>query len=151
MIRRKPQPRRGANLVEFAIISSVTFLLLIGLIVGSFGIFRYQQMASLARQAARYASVHGTGYAQETGNPAATPQDIYNNVIAPGAIGLDMTQLSYSITYNTSNDPYHTINQNGKVVGVTNTVTVTITYQWIPEAYLGGITLSSTSVMPMSN
>ena len=31
-----------------------------------------------------------------------------------------------------------------------NTVTVTVTYQWVPEAFFGGITLSSTSVMPIS-
>ena len=30
------------------------------------------------------------------------------------------------------------------------TVTVTLTYRWVPEAFLGGVTLSSTSVMPMS-
>ena len=32
-----------------------------------------------------------------------------------------------------------------------NTVTVTVSYDWVPEALLGtGVTLSSTSVMPMS-
>jgi Flp pilus assembly protein TadG len=129
----------------------VALLLVVGLIVGAYGIFRYQQMASLARQAARYASVRGTQYATDTGNPAATPTDIYNNVIAPNTVGLDLGQLTYSVTWNTSNQPYHTILVNGNVVGVTNTVTVTITYQWIPEAFLGGVTLSSTSVMPMSN
>jgi hypothetical protein len=39
---------------------------------------------------------------------------------------------------------------NNQVVPVTNLVTVTVTYLWIPEAFLGGITISSTSVMPMS-
>jgi hypothetical protein len=29
-------------------------------------------------------------------------------------------------------------------------VTVTLTYNWVPEAFAGGVTLSSTSVMPMS-
>jgi hypothetical protein len=27
---------------------------------------------------------------------------------------------------------------------------VQVTYQWLPEAYLGGLTLGSTSTMPMS-
>jgi hypothetical protein len=35
-------------------------------------------------------------------------------------------------------------------VATRNTVTVTLTYQWIPEAFFGGITLRSTSVLPMS-
>jgi hypothetical protein len=35
-------------------------------------------------------------------------------------------------------------------VPIQNTVTVTLTYTWVPEAFLGGVTLSSTSVMPMS-
>jgi hypothetical protein len=47
--------------------------------------------------------------------------------------------------------PYHTIlDSNKNVLPVQNNVTVTLTYRWVPEAYLGGITLSSTSVMPMS-
>jgi hypothetical protein len=29
-------------------------------------------------------------------------------------------------------------------------VTVTVTYQWLPEAFLGGVTLSSTSSMMVS-
>jgi len=59
--------------------------------------------------------------------------------------------LTYSITYNTSNEPFHVrIDSAGNILPVQNTVTVTLTYNWIPEAYLGGITLTSTSVMPMS-
>ena len=34
---------------------------------------------------------------------------------------------------------------------VNSTVTVTVTYQWVSEAYFGGLTLKSTSTMPMSN
>jgi hypothetical protein len=39
---------------------------------------------------------------------------------------------------------------NGDVVAVRNTVSVTVSYPWIPEAFLGGVALTSTSVMPMS-
>jgi Flp pilus assembly protein TadG len=151
-MRIQQQKRRGATTVEFASISAVTMLLVVGLIVGSFGIFRYQQMASLARKAARYASVHGTQYANDTGNPAATPQDIYNNAIAPDMVGLDPNNLTYSVTYNQSNHPYQGyVDASGQIVGTVNTVTVTVSYQWVPEAFLGGMTLSSTSTVPMSN
>jgi hypothetical protein len=82
---------------------------------------------------------------------APTPDQIYNNVILPMSAGFDSSQLNYSITYNTSNFPFHTIlDANSNVIPIQNTVTVTLTYQWVPEAFLGGVTLSSTSVMPMS-
>ena len=40
--------------------------------------------------------------------------------------------------------------QNGKNVFIKNSVTVTVTYQWIPEVFGVGVTLTSTSTMPMS-
>jgi Flp pilus assembly protein TadG len=144
------QPRHAATLVEFAVVSSVTFLILLGLLIGGLGIFRYQQVARLARDASRWASVHGTQYAQDTKKPAATAQDVYNQVIAPNATGLDLSHVSYSVTWNNSNSPYHAATVNGQTANVANTVTVTITYNWIPEAFLNGITLSSTSLSVMS-
>jgi Flp pilus assembly protein TadG len=149
-MRLRPQPRLAATTVEFALVASGTFLILLGLFIGGLGIFRYQQVARLARDASRWASVHGTQYAQDTKNAAATATDIYNQVIAPSAIGLTTAQLTYSVTWNTSNSPSHTATVNGNQVQVGNTVTVTINYQWMPEAFLGGITLSSTSVSVMS-
>jgi Flp pilus assembly protein TadG len=150
-MRRAPQRRSGATLVECAFVYPVFFLLVLGLLVGAAGIFRYSQLASLSREAARYASVHGGQYAQEMKVTAPAPADIYNNVVLPMAVGFDTSQLNYSITYNSSNWPFHTIlDANNNVIPIQNTVTVTLTYQWLPEAFLGGITLSSTSVMPMS-
>jgi Flp pilus assembly protein TadG len=148
---RARQRRSGATVVECAFVYPVLFLLLIGLMVGAAGMFRYSQLASLAREGARYACVHGGQYAQEMGVTAPTQDQIFNNVIAPMAAGFDTTQISYSITYNASNLPYSTtIDANNNVVPIQNTVTVTLTYTWVPEAFLGGVTLSSTSVMPMS-
>jgi hypothetical protein len=137
--------------VECAVVYPVVFLLFLGLLVGAAGIFRYSQLASLSREAARYASVHGGQYAKEMKVTAPTPADIYNNVVLPRAEGFDTSLLNYSITYNSSNFPYHTtLDANNNVVPIQNTVTVKLTYQWVPEAFLGGVTLSSTSVMPMS-
>jgi Flp pilus assembly protein TadG len=146
-----PQKRRhAATMVEFAFVAPVTFLLTLGLVIGAMGIFRYQQLARLSRDASRWASVHGTQYAATTNNPPATAQDVYNQVIAPNATGLDLSQLTYSVTWNTDNSPFHTATVNGQSQNVANTVTVTLTYQWIPEAYLGGITMTTTSVTVMS-
>ncbi len=134
-------------MVEFAVVGSVTFLILLGLLIAGLGVFRYQQVARLARDAARWASVHGTQYALDTKNSAATATDVYNQVIAPNATGLDLTKLTYSVAWNASNSPYY-LNAQGRQVA--NTVTVTINYQWIPEAILSATTLSSTSVAVMS-
>jgi Flp pilus assembly protein TadG len=152
-MRHYSKSRRGATAVEFAIVGPLTFLLLLGLVIGGMGVFRYQEIASLAREGSRWASVHGTGYQKDTGKPAATKQDVINYMAAKG-VSLDLSQFNTSnclVTWNTNNSPYHTNIVNGQVVAVTNTVNVKITYRWIPEAYLGGITLTSTSESAMSN
>jgi hypothetical protein len=150
-MRLRRQPRPAATLVECAIIYPVTFLILIGLLVGAMGMFRYQEMASLSREAARYASVHGTEYARDTGTTAPTPEQIYQEVVVKRAVGLDLERLSYSITYDRSNSPTSVKVENGDVYPYVNRVKVTLTYQWIPEAFLGGITLTSTAEIPMSH
>lgn len=149
-MRSKIQVRRGAALVEFAIVAPLTFLLVLGLIIGGLGVFRYQQMAHLAREASRWAAVHGAQYAADTGKPAATTSDVCQQVVAHYAAALDPSKLNCSVVWNTDNRLYHTRVTNNKVAAVANTVTVTVSYRWIPEAYLGGITLSSTSVSTMS-
>ena len=150
-MRRATQRRSGATAVECAFVYPVVFLVVLGLLVGAAGIFRYSQLASLTREAARYASVHGGQYAQEMKVTAPTPADIYDTVVLQREVGFDTSQLNYSITYNTSNFPIHTtLDASNNVIPIQNTVTVTLTYQWVPEAYLPGITLTSTSVMPMA-
>ena len=73
---------------------------------------------------------------------------------SPGEIRriiLDQSKLHYSVSYNAANKAASSFVQNGDVKLRGNTVTVTVSYDWIPEALLGsGVTLSSTSVMPMS-
>lgn len=151
-MRLQPHSRPAATVVEFAVIGPVILLLLLGLLIGGLGIFRYQQVARLARDASRWASVHGSDYALATKNSPATATDIYNQVIVPNATGMDLSKLSQpTVTWSTNNSPYHVATTtSGQQQNVANTVTVTITYKWIPEAFLGGITLSSTSVSVMS-
>src|SRR4051794_36218579 len=134
MRARTTQLRPAATSIEFAVIGPTTFLLLIGLLVGGMGASRYQQVSHLAREGARWASVHGTDYATDTGKAAATASDVYTNAILPYAVGLDTTKLGYTVTWTTSNSPSHTATVSGQQVDVANTVTVTVTYSWIPEA-----------------
>jgi Flp pilus assembly protein TadG len=146
---RHPAARGAATLVESAFVLSVLFFLLLAIVVGGYGVLRYQQLAMLAREGARYAAVHGGLYAQETGNPAATPDDVYRNAILPCAVNLDPAHLSYAVSWDTDNMPYHVTGDYEKPVS--NTVTVKVFYTWFPEVYLiGPVTLTSTSTMTMS-
>jgi Flp pilus assembly protein TadG len=147
MLRRTPRPRSGAAALEFAIVSPVLMLFLFGLVVGGLGIFRYHQVASLAREASRYASVHGLDYERETGQPAATEESISRDIVRANAAGLDPNKLTCSVTWDQSNLPKQFLPD--KTVR-TNVVIVTVSYRWLPEAYFGGITLTSTSKLPMS-
>jgi hypothetical protein len=113
-------------------------MLTLGTCVLAMGIHYYQLVATLAREGARYASVHGAQYAAVTGNPAATSSSVYTNAILPIAVGLNTSNLSYTVTWPSGNSPY-------------NPVSVKVTYQWTPGLYItGSINLTSTSVMPMS-
>jgi Flp pilus assembly protein TadG len=147
---RLRSPRRdAATAVEFAVVAPVAFLMILGIAIGGMGVFRYQQVAHLARDASRWASVHGTSYAADTGNTAATATDVYDAAIKPRAAGLSLSKLNYSVNWNSSNSPSTTKTVNGSQVTTANTVTVTVTYNWVPEAYLGGVTLSSSSTSVM--
>jgi Flp pilus assembly protein TadG len=154
--------RRGATAVEAAFVLPVAFMLIIGMVVLGMGIFRYQQMASLAREAARYASAHGSLYYRATGNNYQAA-DIYNNSIKPMAVGLNLSNLTYQIQWGTytsgswvwtnwgssSSSPPTSTTSGGATLY--NGVQVTVTYTWMPELYIAGpINLTSTSVMPMS-
>jgi Flp pilus assembly protein TadG len=146
---RSVRARRGTTSIEFAVTFPLAFFLLLATMVGGLGIFRYQQMSSLAREAARWASVHGGQYAEETGQPAATPQDIYDNAIVPQAATLDLRQLSYDVKWVQSNMPSSLVGGDYETPKA-NTVTVTLTYRWFPETSLiGPYTLTSSSTAQM--
>jgi len=142
-------PRRGVALFEVAIVFPVIVFLILALVVGGAGIFRYQEVCYAAHEAARYASVRGGDYALETKSPAATPQDIYDNAIKPRLMTLDTARLSYSVSWDKNNSPVSVGADYEKPVG--NTVTVTVTYSWLPELYLvGPINLTASSTLPVT-
>ena len=123
--------RRGVTVVEVAITAPVAFLLVIGLIVGGLGTFRYQQVAALAREGATYAALHSPYYENRTGLPRATSSSVMTNAILPVAAGLDSSAIHCTLTFDTS----------------ANTATIKLDYNWLPEGFLPPVTLTSTSVM----
>jgi Flp pilus assembly protein TadG len=130
-ITNKTNLRSGAVVVESAIVLPVALVVLMAIVSGALAVFTYQQVASLARDGARAASVHGHEWSQSTGNAAWTATDVYNNAISPQMINLDPSNLTYAVTWNSSN-------YQG------NYVTVTVTYQMSVPIY-GTLTLNSTA------
>jgi Flp pilus assembly protein TadG len=140
--------RRGATTVEFAVTAPIVFFILLATIVGSMGVFRYHQVAALAREGSRWACVRGSEYEVNTGNPAATEDDVYNQVILPAATAMKPEHLSCQVTWDQSNMPLEVVDDVQTPRG--NTVTVTVSYQWFPELFLiGPYTLTSSSTAQM--
>ena len=142
MIRsRNRDRRRGVSAVEAGVVYPITMLVLIGQLVLGIGVFRYEQLQFLAREGARYASVHGPTYASEnssSGATIATPAQIQSNVITP--LGAGMTGVSCTVTWN----------PNPPTTTTASTVTVQLSYSWVPEAlFKTSTTFTASSTMPV--
>lgn len=163
-LRSPLRQRRGATVVECAIVYPVAFFAVIGLIVGGLGVFRYQQTAWLAREGARYAAVRGGEYHVETGQVSPNEEAIRAFLVSQSTalntsrealtvqVVLNVTGSTGSVTpvaWDSSNKaPFNVISDNGRAKK--NTVSVTVRYQWLPELLLvGPFTLSSTATIPM--
>jgi len=162
-VRRTPNPpRRGVQMVEAAIVLPVVMMLILGTFSTAMGVYYYQLVATLAREGARYASVHGSQYAPY--GPPVHASDIYINAIKPMAVGLNLSNLTYQVQWGTavsgswvwtswvsSSTSLTTSPPGPSPPGLYNGVQVTVTYQWTLDLYITGpLNLTSTSVMPMS-
>lgn len=112
-------------------IYSLALLLVLGTIILGMGVFRYHQIAWLAREGARWAAVHGPTYQSEQTQSAPTAQSVLSNAVTPKIVALNTAKLSATLTWNTSASP--------------PTVSFKLTYSWVPEAYLSAVTITSTS------
>jgi Flp pilus assembly protein TadG len=171
-MRLPVRPRRhGAHAVEFAVVAPMVLILLIGLVVCAVATSDYQQTASLAREAARFAAVHAGQYQKDNASaiawgtlPDVTSSYITTNVVQARAVNMDPSQLQVSVKFNTSSGtydwddtanngkrwPYSTTTVNNKTYNETNTVSVTVTYTYTPAWLLGSsVTLTSTAVVPV--
>jgi Flp pilus assembly protein TadG len=146
-------------MVEFALVGSAVVLLVFGLVIGGLGVFRYQETAWLAREAARYACVHGAGYQTDTGNTPPTQSQI-QSLVQGKAAGLKAANLTVQVQWIDMNTGTATAWDSSTKADTTSSsgqninahVRVTLTYQWYPEGLWGGpINLSSTSELPMCN
>jgi Flp pilus assembly protein TadG len=137
MLLRRPT-RRGSTLVESALIYPVLFLLVAAIVLLGTAVFRSQQVCHAAREGARYASAEDT---------------IYSNAVSP--IVPWVQRSGVTVSWNTSNTQTRAVTvtdpatQLQKLVAVSNTVTVTVSYTW-DTGWFGSIPLSSTSTAVMS-
>jgi Flp pilus assembly protein TadG len=128
---------------------------MLGIVLMAMAVFRFQQVAYMAREGSRYASVHGYMYSQDTGKAAATADTIYTNAILPNSAGMKPSGITYSVTWTNDNHQYDTTTKvdattgETQVVYVVNSVSVTVTYSWNTGLF-GVIPVSSTSKVPMS-
>ena len=165
LLNRKPTRRSAATAVEFAIVAGITFFLIFALVIGGMGIFRYQEVAHLAREGSRYASVHGgqyhlDGIDTQTGVPQVVASSDLVPIIQGKSVALDPTLLSVSVSYSVPgytppNMPFYDDTDPNLIppgqIALLNYVTVTVTYQWTPVLYLTGpITLTSTSTVQVN-
>lgn len=160
LVDRVRFPRSGVVMAEAAIVLPILFLLILGMSLLGLGVVRYQQVAAVAREGARWACVHGGEYALETGHAMATPATVYNSAIKPFGTALDQSQmtfgsnggnghaLSFTVTWLDASEMPTYKDASGNTV--VNKVTVSITYTWVPEGIFGPLTFKSTSVMPMA-
>jgi Flp pilus assembly protein TadG len=151
--------RRGALAVEGAIVYSVLFILLLGLIVGGIGVFRYQQAACLAREGARWASLRGGDWQTDNNQQATTQEQILQQGVLPFAAGMDPSSVAIQVEF--VNRAANQVSAWDKVSHpptsrdllnnvATNRVRVTVSYQWVPGALLvGPLYLTSTSEVTM--
>lgn len=155
---RRPA-RPGVAALETAFVLPVFIFLLLGLLTGGMGVFRYQQVACLAREAARRASVCGADYQKETNQTSPTQAEIIQQSVTPLAVGMDPASLNVTVqwmnqatnttqSWDSAPKDVKSINASGEYV--TNSVSVTVTYTWAPGLFLGPVTLTSVSQVPMS-
>jgi Flp pilus assembly protein TadG len=146
-MKAKKERRTGATLVESAVVLSLLFLCLFGLILGSFALFHYHQVAQLAREGSRWASVHGGDWAKEQNQPATTQDDVLQKSVLPSAVNMDPGKLTCSVSWPGGQRPTVPVVDpaSNAVLTRANQVSVTVSYVW-DLGFVGPVTLSSTSV-----
>jgi Flp pilus assembly protein TadG len=104
LCRPASRNRSAASALEAAIVLPLTFFLVLGIMIGGMGIFRYQEMAHIARETARCASVHGGQYAKQNaaaikaGTLPSVDENYLVNYAKSLAVSLDPSQLNVAVT-----------------------------------------------------
>jgi len=95
--------KRGQSMVEFSIIAASALILIFGMMNCAIGVYDYNFVSFAAREATRYAAVHGSSSAS-----AASSGDISNFVIAQSK-GLNGSKIAVSTSWIPDNSPGSTV------------------------------------------
>lgn len=148
---------RGAAAIEFALSAIVLFVLIFGCIAVAMGFYSYEVANQYARDASRYAIVHGNGCKTSggascnigTGAAAGTVLATYlNNQIYPGINGNHL-----SVAANYALGPGETTCSVPACNGPGDQVAVTVSYQYlyaVPFIPSNALTMKATSTMVIS-
>jgi Flp pilus assembly protein TadG len=147
---RKQTKRRGAALIEVAIIFPLMVVFVALAVDVVTGVFRYHQVATLSRIGARYAAVHAGQHAVERSTTVVTQDQLKQNVIMPQSVSLDTNLLTCTLSWiDGSSYPWTDSTDTG--TRKQNRVRVVLSYQWQPIFLLGNaVTLTSTSEMTIA-
>lgn len=97
---RNTLKRPGATLVEVAFVLPITFFLIFAILAGGILVFKSQEVAYIARETARYASVHGAVQASKVGTATAEGELIayaQSTALTIAASALTSSQISVSM------------------------------------------------------
>jgi Flp pilus assembly protein TadG len=172
---RAARREEGGTLVEMALVLSILFAMIFGIVEFSYALYAYNYVADAAREGARWAIVRGnTCYLNTPAldhcgtaiSPGATNADIQAHVVSLAYPGIDTTDyMTVSTTWITASAP--SADTNGNPISTTftacgttsackapgNQVQVNVTYSFhisVPFSNPMTLPLQSTSTMVIS-
>ncbi|HMG86104.1 MAG TPA: TadE family protein [Terracidiphilus sp.] len=145
----------GSAIVEMAVVSSLLFAVLFGIIELSLALYTYNYVSDAAREATRYAIVRGSACTQLT-NCGVTSAQVQSYVRSLGYPGMTSTNTTATTTwYSPSSAPPTTwtacgtpCNAPGDAVQVKVTYSFPLSIPFVPKSTLS---LKSTSLMVIAN
>jgi len=146
---------QGSAIVEMAVVSSLLFAVLFGIIELSLAMYTYNYVSDAAREATRYAIVRGSSCTQLT-NCGVTSAQIQSYVQGLGYPGMNSANTTATATwYSPSSAPPITwtacgtpCNAAGDAVQVKVTYSFPLSVPFVPKSTLS---LHSTSLMVIAN
>lgn len=145
-----PAARRGAVLVETAIVLSVFLLLILGTLDLGIATYRYNMISQVARQGVRQAAVHGglAPAAMGTWGPGtytgtAGDGSAFAQVVSPLLVGFPLNDVNIQVEWI----------DGGTAVQQRVRYTVTTTYRPVVTSFFtsSSYTLSAASTMPIAH
>jgi hypothetical protein len=98
MTRRRASHRRGASLIEFALVGIPVIFLLISVFEMSRGMWMYHTLAAVVREGTRFAAVHGNNCNLTPSNCATRVRDVAQRIqqFSVGIPATDITNVRFA-------------------------------------------------------